>query len=554
MSASVVCLVGLALFALGYRFYSKLLANRVFDLRADEPVPSKELADGVDFVATPRGVLFGHHYASIAGAAPIIGPAIAVIWGWAPALIWVVLGSIFMGAVHDFATLVVSVRHRGTSVGQIAAKVIGPRSRTLFLLVVFFLVLLVIAVFARAIAKLFVAYPGTVLPINFQIIVALLIGWACYKRKIRLLVPSLMALVALYLMVWVGVEVPLSLGSIVGESNQMTTWVVLLLAYSLVASVLPVWVLLQPRDYINSHQLFVGLAALVLGIVLANPTIVAPAFNAAPDDAPSIIPFLFVTIACGAISGFHGLVSSGTTSKQLSSAPDARMIGYGGALGEGLLALIATLAVSAGLADWAEHYHSFQAAASGGIAAFVKGASTFLLPLGIERGPGQVVIGVMVISFAATSLDTGVRIQRYILQELAEVYGVRALKNRYTAGMVAVVLPLLLFLAGKDGELWPLFGATNQLLAGLSLIVVTLWLYRTGRAWQFVGIPMFLVLAFSGVSMFLNLANYLAAGNYLLLVTGGVILALECWIVLEALSAARVAGGERAAVLQSGTP
>ncbi len=549
-----MCLVGLTLFALGYRFYSRFLATKVFDLRAHEPVPSKELADGVDFVATPRGVLFGHHYASIAGAAPIIGPAIAVVWGWAPALVWVVVGSIFMGAVHDFATLVVSVRHQGSSVGQIAAKVIGPRSRTLFLLVVFFLVVLVIAVFARAIAKLFVAYPGTVVPINFQIIVALLIGWACYKRKIALLVPSVLALVALYATVWVGVQVPLSLSSLVGEDSQMTTWVVLLLAYSLVASVLPVWVLLQPRDYINSHQLFVGLGALVVGIVLANPTIVAPAFNVAPADAPSIIPFLFVTIACGAISGFHGLVSSGTTSKQLSSAPDARMIGYGGALGEGLLAMIATLAVSAGLADWAEHYHSFQAAAAGGIAAFVKGASTFLLPLGIDRGPGQVVIGVMVISFAATSLDTGVRIQRYILQELAEVYGVEALKNRYLAGAVAVVIPLLLFLAGTDGQLWPLFGATNQLLAGLSLVVVTLWLYRNGRAWQYVGVPMVLVLAFSGVSMLLNLGNYLAAGNYLLLVTGGIVLALQCWIVFEAYGAAREVGTQRRASAEGGSP
>jgi carbon starvation protein len=548
MSSALVCIVGLVCFAAGYWFYSRHLAEKVFRLRADEPVPSKQLADGVDFVASPRGVLFGHHYASIAGAAPIIGPAIAVVWGWAPAFIWIVLGSIFMGAVHDFSTLVISMRHRGQSVGQITAVVIGPRARTLFLFVVFFLVLIVIAVFARAIGKLFIAYPGTVLPINFEIIVALVIGYLCYRRKVKLLVPSLLALVALYAMVWVGVLTPLSLAPLVGEGAQLTTWVILLLAYSLVASVLPVWVLLQPRDYINSHQLFVGLAALVLGILIANPTIVAPAFNVAPADAPSIIPFLFVTIACGAISGFHGLVSSGTTSKQISSAPDARVIGYGGALGEGLLALIATLAVSAGLADWAGHYHSFQAAAAGGISAFVQGAATFLIPLGIDRGPGEVVIGVMVISFAATSLDTGVRIQRYILHELGEAYGIALLGNRYVAGGVAVALPLLLFLAGTDGQLWPLFGATNQLLAGLSLVVVTVWLYSTGRPWLFVGVPMILVLAFSGISMSLNLATYLASGNYLLLVTGGTILALECWIVLEAIGAVRSTRRAKASV------
>jgi carbon starvation protein len=340
-------------------------------------------------------------------------------------------------------------------------------------------------------------------------------------------------------MVWVGVKVPLSLAPLVGEGNQMTTWVVLLLLYSRVASVLPVWVLLQPRDYINSHQLFVGLAALILGILIGNPTIVAPAFNAAPDDAPSILPFLFVTIACGAISGFHGLVSSGTTSKQISCATDAREIGYGGALGEGLLALIATLAVSAGLADWAGHYHSFQAAAAGGISAFVQGAATFLEPLGISTGPGRVVIGVMVISFAATSLDTGVRIQRYILQELGEAYGIPILCNRYFAGAFAVALPMGLFLAGTDGQLWPLFGATNQLLAGLSLVVVTVWLHQRGKDWRFTGIPMILVLAFSAVAMVMNLGTYLVTENYLLLVTGGTILALECLIVLEALGAVR---------------
>lgn len=539
MSAAVVCVVGLCVFALGYFFYSKFLAERVFELSDSEPVPSRELEDGVDFVPTARGVLFGHHYASIAGAAPIIGPAIAVIWGWAPALVWVVLGSVFMGAAHDFATLVLSIRHKGNSVAQITEHVIGSRARTLFLLVVFFLVLLVIAVFARAIGKLFVAYPGTVLPINFEIIVALLIGYFCYRRKVKLLIPSLLALISLYAMIWVGVRVPLSLAPIVGEDAQLTAWVVLLLGYSFIASVLPVWVLLQSRDYINSHQLFVGLVALILGILIANPTITAPAFNPSPAGAPSIIPFLFVTIACGAISGFHGLVSSGTTSKQLSRATDARVIGYGGALGEGLLALIATLAVSAGLADWGGHYHSFEAAAKGGISSFVEGAASFLLPLGIDRGPGEVVIGVMVISFAATSLDTGVRIQRYILAELGQAYGIAAFENRYLCGALAVSLPLVLFLAGTDSELWPLFGATNQLLAGLSLVVVTLWLMGEGKRWVYMGVPTLLVLAFSAISMLLNLGSYMSEGKYLLLITGGIILALECWIVLEAVGAVR---------------
>ncbi len=227
---------------------------------------------------------------------------------------------------------------------------------------IFALIFLVIAVFAKAIATLFVKQPGTVIPINFEIVVALVIGWLGYKRRVKLLIPSLVALVLLYGSIAVGVKVPVSLEGWLGEHAGLG-WVVFLLAYAFIASVLPVWTLLQPRDLINSHQLFVGLGGLILGVLVAQPTLTAPAFNVPPGDAPTLVPFLFVTIACGAISGFHGLVSSGTTSKQVSCATDARLIGYGGMLGEGVLALLSTLAVSAGLADWASHYHSFAAAA-----------------------------------------------------------------------------------------------------------------------------------------------------------------------------------------------
>ncbi|NRA35245.1 MAG: carbon starvation protein A [Polyangiaceae bacterium] len=542
MNAAHVCVIGLIGLVLGYFFYSRYIAFSVFGLEENEPVPSKELEDGVDFVPTARPVLFGHHYASIAGAAPIIGPAIAVVWGWAPALIWVVVGSVFMGAVHDFSTLVISVRNKGQSIGQISAKVIGPRTATLFLLVIFCLVMLVIAVFAKAIAGLFVKFPGTVLPINFEIIVALGIGWICYKRGGKLLWPSIAALLALYGMIFVGVENPLSLGSIVGDENQSIAWVVLLLIYSFIASVLPVWILLQPRDYINSHQLFVGLAALILGILVAQPEFSAPAFADPPSDAPPILPFLFVTIACGAISGFHGLVSSGTTSKQIACATDCRPIGYGAMLGEGLLALIATLAVSAGLADWAAHYDTFAHAAKGSIGAFVEGAAMFLGALGMPTAPAQVVIAVMVISFAATSLDTGVRIQRYILQELGERYSIPGLSNRYVAGIVAVVMPLGLCLGGQERALWPLFGVTNQLLAGLSLIVVTLWLKQSGRRYLPVAIPMVLVLVITTTALVSKLAQYLENGQHFLLGVGTLILALQFWVILEALMAARRGG------------
>jgi carbon starvation protein len=310
-----------------------------------------------------------------------------------------------------------------------------------------------------------------------------------------------------------------------------------------------VWVLLQPRDYINSHQLLVGLAALIGGILILQPTITAPAFNQAPGDAPSWFPFLFVTIACGAISGFHGLVASGTTSKQISRATDARAIGYGGMIGEGTLALIATLAVSAGLADWAGHYHSFADAARSGVTNFVEGAGTFLTGVGLPRGPAEIVVAVLVISFAATSLDTGVRIQRYILHELGALYRIGPLKNRYVAGAIAVVLPLVLVLSGREGALWPLFGTSNQLLAGLSLTVVTVWLYRARRPWAYVAVPMVLVIGISVTAMLGNLKKYWAGDELLLAAVGALILALQVWVVLEGVWAIRrpVVGAEAGA-------
>jgi carbon starvation protein len=540
MNAAVVCIAGLIIFALGYRFYSRLIAYKVFDLQADEPVPSKELEDGVDFVPSNKHVLFGHHFSSIAGAAPIIGPAIAVVWGWVPAFLWVVLGAVFMGAVHDFSTLVISVRNQGRSIGKIAESVISPRARTLFLLIIFCLVLLVIAVFATAIAGLFVGFPGTVLPVNFEILVALLIGWWCYKKKGDMLWPSLAALVALYVMVWVGTEVPVDLGFVGGKKDQITLWVVLLMIYGFVASILPVWVLLQPRDYINSHQLIVGLGALILGIMVAHPTIQAPAFNAAPEGSPHWFPFLFVTIACGAISGFHGLVSSGTTSKQLACATHARPIGYGAMLGEGVLALIATLAVSAGLADWSSHYDHFPSTKEG-VAAFVNGASSFLTALSIPDDAAKIVVGVLVISFAATSLDTGVRIQRYIIQELGETYHIRALRNRYLAGLIAVVPPLILVLSGQERLLWPLFGASNQLLAGLSLVVVTVWLIKLKRPYLYLLIPCIIVLTITTIALVINIANFATGADpqYHLAAVGTLLLALQLWVMFEGALAVR---------------
>ncbi len=541
MNAALLAIIVLILYFLAYRYYSKFLANKIFRISDDEVTPAHEKNDGMDFVPSNKHVLFGHHFASIAGAAPIIGPAIAVFWGWVPAIVWVVLGTIFMGAVHDFSALVISVREKGRSVGDLAGILINPRARTLFLLIVYFLIFFVIAVFAYAIASLFVAFPESVLPVNFQIIVAVIIGFLFYKKGVPILWPSILALISLYVMIWVGTIVPIEIPAIMG--SQIVTWIFLLLIYSFIASVLPVWTLLQPRDYINGHQLILGLGLLFIGLLVAHPEMQAPAINHNAEGGVPLFPFIFVTIACGAISGFHGLVSSGTTSKQLNKMKDSRMIGYGGMLGEGALAMIATLAVAAGISrtDWLTHYETWDLAAKGGITNFVHGASTFLDALHIPTVFGDTLISVIVISFAATSLDTAARVQRLILGELGTAYEIKPLKNRYVGALLAVVPALLLaLLAEAPGKglgsggflLWPLFGATNQLVAGLTLLIATIYLWKTGRPVIYTLIPMVFLIVMTIAAMIWNFKAF--ADNPLLLILSAIILALSVWLLFEA--------------------
>jgi len=541
LNAALLAIIVLILYFLAYRYYSKFLANKIFRISDDEVTPAHEKNDGMDFVPSNKHVLFGHHFASIAGAAPIIGPAIAVFWGWVPAIIWVVLGTIFMGAVHDFSALVISVREKGRSVGDLAGILINPRARTLFLLIVYFLIFFVIAVFAYAIASLFVAFPESVLPVNFQIIVAVIIGFLFYKKGVPILWPSILALISLYVMIWVGTIVPIEIPAIMG--SQIVTWIFLLLIYSFIASVLPVWTLLQPRDYINGHQLILGLGLLFIGLLIAHPEMQAPAINHNAEGGVPLFPFIFVTIACGAISGFHGLVSSGTTSKQLNKMKDSRMIGYGGMLGEGALAMIATLAVAAGISrtDWLTHYETWDLAAKGGITNFVLGASTFLDALHIPTVFGETLISVIVISFAATSLDTAARVQRLILGELGTAYEIKPLKNRYVGALLAVVPALLLALLveapgkglGSGGFLlWPLFGATNQLVAGLTLLIATIYLWKTGRPVIYTLIPMVFLIVMTIAAMIWSFKAF--ADNPLLLILSAIILALSVWLLFEA--------------------
>lgn len=545
MNAVILLLVGLGTMALGYFIYSKFIAEKIYRLDPDYRTPAHEYEDGVDFVPTNKFVLWGHHFTSVAGAAPIVGPAIAVIWGWAPAFLWVVLGTVFFAGVHDTGAIWASVRNKARSVGSLTGDVVGQRARSIFMIVIFLVLLMVNAVFAVVIARLMMSFPTAVLPVWGAIIVALIIGQLIYRRILGLGLVSIVGVIALYALIWAGPSVPLQMPAEVAGMSGNAVWIILLFAYAAIASILPVWVLLQPRDYINGLQLFVGLLILYGAICLLNPTMVAPMFNAdVPEGTPSIVPLLFVTIACGAISGFHGLVSSGTTSKQLNREPDARFVGYFGAIGEGGLALAAILVATAGfasLADWQAMYSAF---GQGGVTAFVQGGAYIIHNgLGIPEVTAATLLTVMAALFAGTTMDTGLRLQRYIFQEWGEIYNQEWMKKPVPATLLAVGTCILLAFGagGADGSggmiIWPLFGTTNQLLAGLTLLVVTVMLVNLRRPMWYTLAPLCFLLVMTVTALIFQLRTFYEQSNWFLLFLDIVVLIAAILVAMECASA-----------------
>ena len=591
MQTLAIALGALVFYIIAYHTYGKFLARKIFKLDPGARVPSVEMADGNDYVPTRKGVIFGHHFTSIAGTGPIVGPALAVIWGWLPALLWVLFGSILIGAVHDFGALVVSIRNRGQTVGDIAGRVLSQRTRVLFLSVLFLALTIVLAIFGLVIAAVLKQYPSAILPCLVQIPIAVAIGTYLHRRGVNLVIPSLLTLGIMYLTVAFG-----NIGFLATLNESLASlpviaWVGVLLVYSYIASVLPVWTLLQPRDFINSLQLISTLGLIVAGLVIAAciggapPTpdgdrqtleIVAPALRIAPEGAPSIFPFLFITIACGAISGFHCLVSSGTSSKQVKSEADALFVGYGSMITEGFLAVLVILACVAGLGMGAQsdgsmlygsaaydaRYGSWSAAGSlsAKIGAFVEGSANFLVVLGMKAPFAIALMGVFVASFAATTLDTACRLQRYVVQELASTFTssrktsssflrrpITILSNKHGATVFAILLagslaalppplvPWTLQSAGKGGLiLWPLFGATNQLLAGLAFLVITFWLWRRSLPVWFIIPPAIVMLILPGIAMTIKVYEFFQNSQFLLAILGLATIALQIWIIMEA--------------------
>ncbi|MFW6094088.1 MAG: carbon starvation protein A [Pseudomonadota bacterium] len=558
MHSVMVVALGIAGMCFGWFVYSRFIATRVFRLDPDFVTPAHARNDGVDFVPTNRFVLWGHHFTSVAGAAPIVGPAIAVYWGWVPAVLWVVLGTIFFAGVHDFGALWASGRHRGRSIGALSEEVIGKRSRALYMIVVFLLLLMVNSVFGVVIADALVATPSAVFPAWAAIAVALVVG-QLVRRRVNLFGLGLAGVAALYAAVYGGSQMPLSLPETLFGLSAEANWIVILFVYAAIASMLPVWVLLQPRDFINGMQLVLGLVLLYSSVFVFMPDLSAPAFNRnVSETAPSIIPLLFVTIACGAVSGFHGIVASGTSSKQLDRETDARFVGYLGAVGEGALALITIVTVSGvALATTPEAWHAiYDEFGAAGAGAFISGGANLIEHgWGIPAAFAQTLLATMVVLFAGTTMDSGVRLQRYIIQEWGEIYGLPLLRKGVLATALAVGACLLLAFGagGASGTggmvIWPLFGATNQLLAGMTLLVLSVILIKLRRPSVYTLAPMLFVFVMSFLAGCVTLAQFFRDGNYLLVVLDLVVLGTSLLVMLEAGSVIAATRRERGAAL-----
>ncbi len=561
MGALLVMIVVFLGFLIAYQGYGKFIGRKIYALSKTAKVPAVEFEDGIDFVPTPKEVIFGHHYASIAGTGPIVGPAIAVIWGWVPALIWIFVGSIVMGGVHDFGSLIISMRNQGKSIAEFSAKYINSRIKFFFFVIVFLELWLIIAIFGLVIAVIFMMFPGSVFPVWMEIPIAVLLGYLIYKKGRNITSWSIYAVIAMYITVIIGAWFPIKMPAIAGIPPT-GVWTIILLIYCFIASVLPVTTLLQPRDYINAHELIIALGLLVLGVFGAafggSLHIVAPAVRAAPAGAPPLWPFLFITIACGAISGFHSLVSSGTSAKQVRNEEDALFVGYGSMLMEGVLSTLVVIATCAGigmgyvnkagqtivgLAAWTDHYRTWAAAAglTSKVSAFVIGSANMIESIGIPKVVAMVIMGVFVASFAGTTMDTATRIQRYVVSELFGDLKMKFLTGKYIATLIAVGTAMwLAFVSGASGKgaliLWPLFGATNQTLAALALIVATVYLKAKGGAkWLVPGVPAVFMTVMTTWALVLNQTKFLHKNATLLIVLNIVILVIALWIAIEGL-------------------
>ncbi len=549
MSSILLVMFGIVGFCFGWFVYSKFIASKIYQLDPNYVTPAHQINDGIDYVPTNKFVLWGAHFTAVAGAAPIVGPAAAVYYGWGPAILWVVFGSIFFAGVHDMGALWASNRHGAKSIGALSESLIGKRASALFMIIIFLLLVLVNAVFATIIATDMVIFPSSVIPAWVAIPVAIGIG-VLIRRKFNLLLISAIGVGILYFSIYIGSIAPIeNLPNLFGL-GEIGNWIILLFIYAGIASMLPVWLLLQPRDYINGAQLVLGLLVLYGAVLITMPSVSAPMLNTVAEGTPPLWPILFVTIACGALSGFHGIVSSGTSSKQLDNEKDARFVGYLGALGEGSLALITIVAVTGSLyaatnADWNGVYTGLTSG-PGQEGFIVGGAQLIAQGWGFSVGFSETMLAVMVVLFAGTTMDAGLRLQRYIIQEWGNIYDINPLKNNYVSTLLAIFACLALAFGvtnsnyetlGDGGMLiWPVFGATNQILASMTLLTISVYLLKLGRPARYLLAPMCFILFMALWASGWYLIRHFTTGQYVLVVIEVAVLITTIFILLEAMS------------------
>ena len=549
MNTTLLIGFGLVALYLGYRFYGKLIERKIAQPNDGRPTPAHEKFDGLDYVPANRWVLLGHHFASIAGAGPIIGPILAAsLYGWLPAFLWIVFGGIFMGAVHDYLALVASVKERGASIVKIAEKSISPLAKNMFSIFLFVALSLVVGVFAVVTAKTFIKQPELVLPSFGLIVVAMLVGTLIYRFGFNVWLAALLGFFSLLALLWLGYKIPITIGVPYTPNHEywftitlpsfglspFTAWTLLLLGYAFLASVTPVWVLLQPRDFLATFQLFFGLVLGVLGALLAGATLKAPALAGLHLSDKPLWPFMFVIIACGAISGFHSLVASGTTSKQLDKESDALLVGFGGMLLESLLALVALLSVTAGL---------YWLSKPQGVEGFIFQDLLKQSPiLAFGYGYGELVaqglpfigfavaafFGMMMLNaFVMTTLDSASRINRLIFTDLTGI------KNKYIASLAGILIGAFFALTNAWTVIWPVFGSANQLIAALTLIVLTAYLIGVRKPTRYTAGPaLFMTLTTVSILVFQTL-KFAFLGKYTLSLVALILLLLAVLILKE---------------------
>lgn len=535
MSSVVMIFVGITLFVVAYLTYGAYVARRL-GVDPQRPTPAETMRDEIDYVPTCAPIVLGHHFASIAGAGPILGPIIASAFGWLPVYLWIIVGGIFIGAVHDISAMIASIRHEGKSIGEVIEQHIGKNGKILFLIFAWSTLILVLAVFTRIVATTFESVPSAATASTLFILLALIFGFAVYRRKLPLIPTTLIGILLLFICVWLGQCWPIAVSA--------TAWRYILLGYVFIAAVAPVWILLQPRDYLNSFLLYALIIGGVIGIFFARPSLQLPHLTQFRTEVGYLFPVLFVTVACGAISGFHSLVASGTTAKQVAREPDAKIIGYGGMLIESLLAIVALLAAATLFSTRFRELY----AANSFVAIFSEGVGNFIaaIPLlGIEEESAITFSALAVSAFCLTSLDTCARLARFIFQELFARKGANPstpiVTNRYFCTFITVSAGWIFLFSGGSDAIWPVFGSANQLLAALALLAVTVWLAKSKRRNGFVRYPMIFMFAVTLAALANLMHSNFNRGHYLLAVVGLLLFVLAILLGVQAIRSLRAA-------------